>query len=30
MVKDIGATSTRIKAETAWIPRVIEFIVLLF
>src|SRR5207253_6785660 len=30
MVKDIGATSTRIKAETAWIPRVIEFIALLF
>src|SRR5437016_4015946 len=29
MVKDIGATSMKIKAETAWIPRVIECIVLL-
>jgi len=30
MLNGIGATSIRIKAETAWIPRVIEFIALLF
>src|SRR5438093_9547024 len=30
MVKDIGVTSTKSKAETAWIARMIEFIALLF